>query len=874
MRLTLYIGGQKADMTEDGFVLLNYAITDLTNPAVLKNSWTQDIDLPATPANDRIFGHSFRADRLAGGGGTGAQFNASQRTSFALYADSGEIIYAGYLKLNSVTKDTYSVSLFGGLGDFIYNLSFTPSGEKMTLADLDYGVDLDFVINKEAVADAWARLEGDTSKPEKWDVINFAPCYNGIPENFSADKAVAEPSVFGLQSSITKDGKTYTTNNGVCLINYPNDVDEWAAKDLRSYLQRPVLSVRKLLDAIADGNNNGGWSVDLSDLSDVPYLDTWITRPLLPSLGTYKQMTESITGTFVQYAAGKIVGRFTLANVPSGAEVTARVRCNLRYSVPGASPRTPLRSWDEKRAQSYVPAGIEQQVLFVQAVGYASDNTQVAAGPVKAYYKSANVADAETLASAFGFIPKGNAGFASADVDHSYSLDNGYYVRQRDLECEITGVNIARIDIEVTAYRAYILLGGGVYSFAGGTGSGTILWYDSANAYNPDAWAATEGSCTATSTSTETLRSGAYITKRMLLSTSGTPAEYLLALCKSFGLYILADSATKQVAILKRKSFFVNETEDLTDRIDADSVVINPVAFDSKWYEFKTESVGGRFEEEYLNTEGVQYGIQRVDTGYDFDAEVKDLLAGLVLKSCAAVQDRGKYWYSILDNNDFYPSPFIDGGTYTLWNGSENLDTDIVLPAGASLDPLNTTYPGYDLMSRAEFRDGENKGIDGADVLLFFNYSLNYPHFGLSDDLPVMDAVNGGPCWIAAFNEYGLDIPQFTRYTHRGQDPELLLDFGSPREVDIPGIRYAAGYTIYEQAWQQYIRDRLNVHGKVMTCKAWIDRPGPEALRKFYWYRGSLWMLNKISNYSLTTFDPCECEFVQVRDIANYKNQY
>jgi len=874
MRLTLYIGGQKADMTEDGFVLLNYAITDLTNPAVLKNSWTQDIDLPATPANDRIFGHSFRADRLAGGGGTGAQFNASQRTSFALYADSGEIIYAGYLKLNSVTKDTYSVSLFGGLGDFIYNLSFTPSGEKMTLADLDYGVDLDFVINKEAVADAWARLDGDTSKPEKWDIINFAPCYNGLPENFTTDKAVAEPSVFGLQSSITKDGKTYTTNNGVCLINYPDDVDEWAAKDLRSYLQRPVLSVRKLLDAIADGNNNGGWNVDLSDLADVPYLDTWITRPLLPSLGTYKQMTESITGTFVQYSSGNVIGRFALANVPSGAEVTARVRCNLRYSVPGASPRTPLRSWDEKRAQSYVPAGIEQQVLFVQAVGYASDNTQVTAGPVKAYYKSANVADAETLASAFGFIPKGNAGFASADVDHSYSLDNGYYVRQRDLECEITGVNIARIDIEVTAYRAYILLGGGVYSFAGGTGSGTILWYDSANAYNPDAWAATEGSCTATSTSTENLRSGAYITKRMLLSTSGTPAEYLLALCKSFGLYILADSATKQVTILKRKSFFVNETEDLTDRIDADSVVINPVAFDSKWYEFKTESVGGRFEEEYLNTEGVQYGIQRVDTGYDFDAEVKDLLAGLVLKSCAAVQDRGKYWYSILDNNDFYPSPFIDGGTYTLWNGSENLDTDIVLPAGASLDPLNTTYPGYDLMSRAEFRDGENKGIDGADVLLFFNYSLNYPHFGLSDDLPVMDAVNGGPCWIAAFNEYGLDIPQFTRYTHRGQDPELLLDFGFPREVDITGIRYAAGYTIYEQAWQQYIRDRLNVHGKVMTCKAWIDRPGPEALRKFYWYRGSLWMLNKISNYSLTTFDPAECEFVQVRDIANYKNQY
>lgn len=871
MRLTLYIGGQKADMTEDGFVLLNYAITDLTNPAVLKNSWTQDIDLPATPANDRIFGHSFRADRLAGGGGTGAQFNASQRTSFALYADTGEIIYAGYLKLNSVTKDTYSVSLFGGLGDFIYNLSFTPSGEKMTLADLDYGVDLDFVINKNAVQDAWARLEGDTSKPEMWDVINFAPCYNGLPENFTADKAVAEPSAFGLKSSITKDGKTYTTNNGVCLINYPNDVDEWAAKDLRSYLQRPVLSVRKLLDAIADENNNGGWSVDLSDLSDVPYLDTWITRPLLPSLGTYKQMTESITGTFVQYAAGKIVGRFTMANVPSGANVTANISFPLAYQVP--STAATMRSWMWQGKTTHAPAGYAQQVIFCQAVGYANDDTQVAAGPVKAFYKSVNELPPRVVAELCGYTPEGGAEI-SGEQDHSYSLQGGWYVRQRDISLEVAGQNIARIDILVSAYLVFIAETGGMYGTPANIGTSYMALYDGNLAYQPTAGRAQSGTITATSTSTETLRSGAYITKRMLLSTSGTPAEYLLALCKSFGLYILADSATKQVTILKRKSFFVNETEDLTDRIDADSVVINPVAFDAKWYEFKMESVGGRFETEYLNTEGVQYGIQRVDTGYDFDAEVKDLLAGLVLKSCAAVQDRGKYWYSVLNNNDFYPSPFIDGGTYTLWNGSENLDTDIVLPAAASLSPLNSTYPGYDLMSRAEFRDGENKGIDGADVLLFFNYSMNYPHFGLSDDLPVMDAVNGGPCWIAAFNEYGLDIPQFTRYTHRGQDPDLLLDFGFPREVDIPGIRYAAGYTIYEQAWQQYIRDRLNVHGKVMTCKVWIDRTGPEALRKFYWYRGSLWMLNKISNYSLTTFDPAECEFVQVRDIANYKNQY
>ena len=33
-----------------------------------------------------------------------------------------------------------------------------------------------------------------------------------------------------------------------------------------------------------------------------------------------------------------------------------------------------------------------------------------------------------------------------------------------------------------------------------------------------------------------------------------------------------------------------------------------------------------------------------------------------------------------------------------------------------------------------------------------------------------------------------------------------------------------------------------------------------------------MWVLNKITNYSLTTWDTAECEFVQVRDMDNYMN--
>ena len=68
--------------------------------------------------------------------------------------------------------------------------------------------------------------------------------------------------------------------------------------------------------------------------------------------------------------------------------------------------------------------------------------------------------------------------------------------------------------------------------------------------------------------------------------------------------------------------------------------------------------------------------------------------------------------------------------------------------------------------------------------------------------------------------------------------------------------------------------DRYDVNTKVMKCRVDLSghQVGQNLLRKFYWYEGSLWVLNRITNYSLTTYDPVECEFVQVQDKDNYLN--
>jgi hypothetical protein len=161
-------------------------------------------------------------------------------------------------------------------------------------------------------------------------------------------------------------------------------------------------------------------------------------------------------------------------------------------------------------------------------------------------------------------------------------------------------------------------------------------------------------------------------------------------------------------------------------------------------------------------------------------------------------------------------------------------------------------------------------------VALFLNGFDFYGDFKITDDLPVMAVVNDGkPCWILDGGA-GLLLPIFSGYRLQFQNPHMVmqqsLDFGVPRQMDIPGIVYDPDSTIFARAWRAYLSDRYDVNTKVMTCR--VDFSGikvsQDLLRRFYWYDNSLWVLNAIRNYSLTTFDPVECEFIQVQSKPNY----
>ena len=67
--ITLYIGGRRADIDDDTFVVFNWRREDYDNPTAVRNSWSNSVTLPGTPGNNKLFGDIFRTDRRVAGGG-------------------------------------------------------------------------------------------------------------------------------------------------------------------------------------------------------------------------------------------------------------------------------------------------------------------------------------------------------------------------------------------------------------------------------------------------------------------------------------------------------------------------------------------------------------------------------------------------------------------------------------------------------------------------------------------------------------------------------------------------------------------------------------------------------------------------------------
>lgn len=302
----LYIEGKKADVDESEIFVFSYSNSKVSDPEAIKNSYSKSVNLKGTNTNNQIFGEIWNLDReIVEGGSTliGASFNPKQRANFKLY-DNGELLETGYICLDNITITkgvvVYSITLFGSLGDFFYNLMYNQDEEEKSLADLQLGLDdetgdkKDTLLkwNKDYIKQSWDKLESDFNSSDKscanW--ITAAPTYSGLYDDFDNNKVLVEMDSLTddvkqnlLPESFTKDGRTYRTIDGYGVCGLQRDFSEWEARDLRSLYQRPAIRTKLAIDAICNPENNGGYEVKFDDeiLKSPYYNESFIVTPRL-----------------------------------------------------------------------------------------------------------------------------------------------------------------------------------------------------------------------------------------------------------------------------------------------------------------------------------------------------------------------------------------------------------------------------------------------------------------------------------------------------------------------------------------------------------------------------------------------------------------
>lgn len=901
--IELYINNQKVYFKEPPEIFVTYAHTELHNPTVVKNSYTKTITVEGTPENNRIFNNFYDMRRMNGDG----LFNPSRKETFTLYRN-GEPMESGYVKLDKVNKNkgkiTYDITLYGGLGQFLYNLQYKEDGEQMKLSDLEYNTDFNFEVNKETVSQAWYRITGIGGKWSGdtyaiYDHINFAPCYNGIPENFAADKVAIDVLSFKAnnprlyeQFTISKDG--YGLIDGRWLTaELDREYDEWQMKDLRSYLQRPVIRFKDIIQACCKPENNGGYKVDLDpeffNEQNQYYENAWMTLPLLSEMEVETSLNDSSVSV-----GENSDGSFNIKGLENGDMfstslnyfITSDANVELQSNGYGYSLTTGAYTFDRD-----TPLISANMAIYSQLVAYDKNGKAIA---------GSNVISCSTL---YGKFPSG----FKYDLEYNapVTLVNGYFYyegtsdyRYRFWDSYELGSWLGgdkptfKLELKNVTYEdgLYLKFVTKIATIDNGTvigNAGKLFWSEGYVAYTAEPEISERwGFGDVTKTYNHN-----YITKKKILNSENTPCDYFLSYLKMFNLHIWKDMYENLIYVRQRKNFFSNEIKDIEDLIDrGDDITIKPLTFENKWLNFLAEyEQDEKLHKDYKDNYGLEYGIQKVDTNYSFDSSSKDVLENYVFKGCITSRNKSKYYtniYQAFDNDDvFYPPYCLDGFQTLLFKNGDTTEGSYITPktTAKSINLWKEQY--YDFMPKPNFTDKDNKSVEGANVLLFFNGRAstddiegNRTYLQITDDIPQFELLNDGePCWIWSMNwdisiNYINYLPIFSRYiTNENGWVTHSWDFGTPKALYIPDYNIDDTSSIYTQYWKPYIRDQYDSSTRIVECKVLLkERVIGDWLQRFYYWDGRYWILNKITDYNPSSNGTTKCEFVSVNNINNY----
>lgn len=930
--IELYINNTLVDIDQgsnDSFsILLQKTRTDYTNPTIVKNSFTKTVSLPGTDNNNKLFNQIWKLDRTQWKGA----FNPSYRAPFLLL-ENGSLVECGYVKLDSVKinkTNTYDCTFYGELGNILYGLTYRTNEETqdtipLTLGDLIYERDLKFGINKDVVLSAWRRLDNlDSGTASIYDTINFAVCYDGIPdaENFDPKKILTSvKDKNGIRvASVFWDGETYLPNDfpqgktvdgkyygylnlqqtrsdpegDFILAELKNGITPIEARDFRSYLNRPILRVKKVFEAIGRYMTaNLSWELDLSDpfFDSEEYKSQWITLSMLSEInpnvesGTVFTQSELLSNTsspssyLISYC--KIYGIYIEPDIQT--HKLKLIRLPRFFSDKVTDLKLDLSQ------------GIEVTPLSFDKSSYTFDYGEGQAENVKAYKEKYGIAYGSKKvntgyrfdASTAKYINNNIFNIATDAIEQS-----GYYKFNFDsitqwnfpvsvaAQAEPPEMKYFRVD--QTTHKPIFNDNGSIDSYGSTMTRGRysvdtpIQWgYE----YADNRWnGLTKGIWNDTHARLQFHGENNKATdgKNVLIRYNGkssAKAGYIVSYNST-----PTDIKSDDNIFVDNVDFTSGNRNKLTYLVSDDNPFVKQIVGSNCYYDkFYMET-----NEPYLNVIDSLPLFNRVEIDYSSDYISFEKHSGWSDSDVHYVSTTGtttttgdNYITSSIDWSMSYGNyGYISFPNYQpnhnyliISKMRSNVKGDIYIRlVGGTVKYYNTTLPG-------------NYGGWKLTASIC-NSTLTTPRLRIYNS-NTSGTVETSVAWITVIdldkiNLYftspadALKYFKYDQYNNYGF-PYMInntLDFGTPREIFIPATSIRPEIDIYNRYWSRYISDVYNVNTRIIKCKAFIQNI-QNAFREFYYYDNSLWILSKVEDWNSNT-KLCNATFTKVNDKKNY----
>lgn len=904
-RIRLFIGGTEVEQGDELTVALTYQLTDLYTPTAVRTPYSKTITIDGTPHNNEIFSNYWELTHSVSvsGRSRGVEFNPSKRVSSQIYVDGIRLI-DGYVRLDSVQRQNggvkYQVTFYSELGNFFYILKNNEdTGAEMTLADVL--PEFEFTINKDTVKQAWDNgsiCDG---------LISFAPCYNGYASGFDSDRAIV--NLHG-NKGIGKDtamsgGTVYSSYRGMSLAEFKRNYDEYEMRDLRSYNQRPVINVRKVIESICDSTD---YDVHLDERwfndSNPYYSDVWMTLGLLHSLDgiqddnhydsefgeTFVKYTQDYINSWADFGtiftsipplSGDISndsdGIIDFSEMQRGA-VSMTVRAIPAW-IPDSSDRekvrtAPMISFDANPAMvcmwmtvHEIPRGGGEPVLLAQSKIHGYTTSAQADSSHLAWMRRNATAEE-------GYMAHTNCVMKYDEKSENIILDRNFipytltFPRKDNIRIEM---NVALLGWawNVPTDSAWLRL----------NPQRTVSIGTKPAVYVKGGGISMVGE--------DTPLTGSVIKSRRLLASSPTPFDFLLSYAKMFGLLFVPITGSRRIDIMMRDTFYNGGKKDISSMIDYErDFSITPLLYDTNWYRFRNDIDDTHCTERYALDFGEKacYGEHKVSTNYGFPSDIRDMYSGVLKGGVESLESSPCYRTFYRTDGTQCPAPVAEQPvTYRLYEDGDvsgsSVEVTETLKTGA-YDDWNL-MSGFDIFPKMCLRTSDGGEVDGSRILLFKRGDVDVSRISMwiTDDFDDMFLLNNDkPCYLITESETLADgksvavkadtMPSFGRIT---DDGNYSLDFGVPRETFIANLQIGSYATVYSRFWETYIRDLYDVNTKKVTCYVKFDEPlTQECMRRFYFFEGAYWILNKVSDYNPVKDVPVKCEFVKVMRLSDY----